>query len=98
MNGHLPCLEGMSFVEVSLCSEHVPGGFDGRAGPEVSGDCIFSQGVLAATTVVGGRAGVGGATARASPRLHTSCHPIVGGVESQVAGVGVLRELNLPPD
>ena len=65
MNGHLPCLEGMSFVEVSLCSVHVPGGFGGRAGPEVSGDCIFSQGVLAATTVVGGRAGVEGETARA---------------------------------
>ena len=43
MNGHLPCLEGMSFVEVSLCSVHVPGGFGGRAGPEVSGDCVFSR-------------------------------------------------------
>lgn len=53
MNGHLPCLEGMSFMEVSLCSVHVPGGFGGRAGPEVSSDCVFSQGVLAATTVVG---------------------------------------------
>ena len=39
---------------------HVPGGFGGRAGPEVSGDCVFSQGVLAATVVVGGRAGVEG--------------------------------------
>ena len=47
-------------MEVSLCSVHVPGGFGGRAGPEVSGDCVFSQGVLAATVVVGGRAGVEG--------------------------------------
>ena len=52
-------------MEVSLCSVHVPGGFGGRAGPEVSGDCVFSQGVLAANAAVGGRAGVGGATARA---------------------------------
>ena len=51
-------------VEVSLCSVHVPGGFGGRAGPEVSGDCV-SQGVLAATAVVGGRAEVRGDTARA---------------------------------
>ena len=52
-------------VEVSLCSAHVLGCFDGRAGPEESGDCIFSQGVLATTTVVGGKAGVRGTTARA---------------------------------
>ena len=52
-------------MEVSLCSVHVPSGFGGRAGPEVNGDCVYSQGVLAATIVVGGRAGVGGVTARA---------------------------------
>ena len=51
-------------MEVSLCSVHVPGDFGGRAGPEVSGDCV-SQGVLAATAVVGGRAEVRGDTARA---------------------------------
>ena len=51
-------------MEVSLCSVHVPGGFGGRAGLELSGDCVVSQGVLAATAVMGGRAGVRGATAR----------------------------------
>ena len=40
-------------------------GFGGRAVSEVSMGCMFLQGVLAATTLVGGRAGVEGARARA---------------------------------
>ena len=44
---------------------HVPSGFDGRAGSEVSMNHIFPQRVLVAITLVGGGAGNGGARARA---------------------------------
>lgn len=90
-------------MEVSLCSEHVPGGFGGRAGPEVV--------VTASSPRVcwqppqwweAGLESEGDSQSqvptRASPRLHTSCHSIVGESKSQVEGAGVLRELNLPPD
>ena len=40
-------------------------GFGGRTGSEVSMYCIFPWGVMAATALVGCRAGVGGTRARA---------------------------------
>ena len=49
----------------SLCSLHVPSGFGGKARSDVSMGCIFSQGLLAAATLVGVRAGIRGTTARA---------------------------------
>lgn len=42
----------------SLCSLCVPSGYEEGAGPATSMDYVFSQGVLKATTVVGGRAKV----------------------------------------
>ena len=53
----------------SLFSLHVPSGFGGRAGSEVSTDCIFYWSVLAAATFLGGRSGVGGVGARARHKL-----------------------------
>ena len=66
---------------MSLCSLHVPSCF-GRsaAGSEVSTVWIFPQGVLAANTLVGGRAEVGVATVRAGASLLKGCHrPVRGG-------------------
>lgn len=40
-------------------------GFGGRTGSEVSMDRVFTWGVMAATALVGCRAGVGGVRARA---------------------------------
>ena len=57
-------------VGVSLCSLlHVPGGFSERASSEMSRGHIFPGGVLAAITLVGGRAGDGGARAKAKCEL-----------------------------
>ena len=47
----------------------MPSGFGWRAGPEMSTGYIFLWGVLAATTLMGGRAGVGGARARSRCNL-----------------------------
>ena len=76
-------------MEVSLCSVHVPGGFSGRAGLEVSGDCVFLPG-CAGSHRSDGRQGWSQrgysqtqVPARASPRLHTSCHPIVEGTKAK---------------
>ena len=49
----------------SLCSLCVPRGFDGTARSGMSMCYIFSQGVLGATTLAWGKAGVGGVRARA---------------------------------
>lgn len=48
-------------VGVSLCSLCVPSDFGGRVRSEVSASCIFPWAVLVATTLMGGRAGIGGA-------------------------------------
>ena len=56
----IPVLKVCPCVGVSLCSLLVPSNFVDGAGPEVSTGCIFSWGVLAVTTLVGGRAGVRG--------------------------------------
>ena len=60
-----PGLEGLSSVGAFLHSLHVPSSFDGRAGSDMSTSHIFPQGVLAASILVGGGAGEGGAEARA---------------------------------
>ena len=49
----------------SLCSLHAPSGFDGRLGPEVGMGLVFPGSVLAATALVGGRAGPEGTRVRA---------------------------------
>ena len=57
----VPILKGYPFVGLSLRSLCVPNYLGGRAGSVVSVGHIFSWGVLAATTVVGGRAKAEGA-------------------------------------
>ena len=84
---HLPILvlKACCYVEVSLCSMHMPSGSARRAGSEVSTGQIFPQGALAAATVVQGRAGFGGAGTR------TRCEPrlFLGSMEvSALSGVG----------
>ena len=46
-------LKGCPCVGASLDSLHVPSGFGGRAGSDMSTSHIFPQGVLAASTLVG---------------------------------------------
>lgn len=60
----VPVLKGRPFVGLSLYSLFVPNYFDGRAGSEVSVGHVLSWGVLASTTVVGGRAKDEGAIAK----------------------------------
>ena len=55
-----PGLKGMSLWGATLCSVPVTSGFGGRAGREVSGDCFSSHSVLAATALVGSKAGARG--------------------------------------
>ena len=52
------------YVSVSLFSLCVPSDFGRRAGFDMNTSHVFPQGVLAAVTLVGGRAGDGGAKAR----------------------------------
>ena len=54
-----------------LYSLHVPSGFGGRVGPEVSTGHIFPSGLMAVITLVGGGTGDRGVRARAgtSPML-----------------------------
>ena len=70
---------------------------DGRAGSEVNTGCIFPQSVLAATTLMGGRAGVGRARARAryKPGFFLCSVDIIALSQgrTQGAGAGALREL-----
>ena len=54
----LPVLKVCSCMEASLPSLCVPVSCEEGAGPDVSMDCAFSQGVLEAMTLVGGRAKV----------------------------------------
>lgn len=61
----IPVFKVCPCVGVSLCNLLVHSGFGGRAGPEMSMGCIFPWGVLAATTLVGGRAGVRGTRTKA---------------------------------
>ena len=58
-----PCM-GMS-----LCNLHVPSGFGGRAGSQLSMGRIILLGVLASITLEKGRAGNGRAKARAKCEL-----------------------------
>ena len=51
-------LKVCSCMGASLCSLRVPSGCEEGAGPDVSMDYVFSQDVLEATTLVGGRAKV----------------------------------------
>ena len=53
----LPVLNGYPCFGASLCSLHVPNGFGGSAGTEVTTGHIFPQGVLTAITLVGDVAG-----------------------------------------
>ena len=62
-------LKGCPYVGVSLCSLHMPSGFGGRAGYDVNTSEVFPQGVLAAITLVGGRAEDGGGSAGARCEL-----------------------------
>ena len=62
-------LKDMSCVGASLCSLHVPSGFAGRPGSEVSTGCVILWGVLATTALVGCMAGVSGA------RVNSRCEP-----------------------
>ena len=55
----IPVLKACPCVGVSPCSLHVPSGFGGRAGPEVSTNHVFTWGALAAATLAGHGAGVG---------------------------------------
>ena len=59
-----PGLEGVSFCECPYVVCMYPVDLV-RTGSEVNTGCVFPRGVLAATTLVGGGAGVGGARARA---------------------------------
>ena len=52
-------------MEASLHCLHLPSGFGGRAGSDVSTSHLFPQGVLAVITLVVDGAGDGGARARA---------------------------------
>ena len=54
---------------VTLYSLHVPSGFGGRAGSDMSMSHIFPHGVLAGITLVGGGAGDEGARSRARCEL-----------------------------
>ena len=58
-----PRLKGVSLYERVPVQSAVPSGFVGRAGSELSMGCIFPRGVVATPTMVGSRAGVGGARA-----------------------------------
>ena len=60
----IPVLKVCPCVGTSLFSLHVYSSFAGRAGSEVSIVCVFPWGELAASVLVGGRAGVGGARGR----------------------------------
>ena len=61
-------LKGCPYERATLYSLCVLSGFDGRAGFDVNSS-LFPQGVLAAITLVGGRAGDGGARAIARCEL-----------------------------
>ena len=80
---------------VSLCSLHVPSGFGGRAGSDKDVSYVFTQGVLAAITMVGGGAGDRGARTRARYDLLLCLvarkHPIRVVVGSHVAGAEALK-------
>ena len=69
----------------------MPSGFDGRAGAEMSTGYIFSLRVLAASMLVGGKAGVGGA--RTGARCEPGLLLLRGGAGAQGARAGALREL-----
>lgn len=58
-------LKRCSYVGAFLYRLHIPSAFDGRAGFDMDPTHVFPQGVLAAMTLVEGRAGDEGATARA---------------------------------
>lgn len=85
-------------MEASLCSPHAPSGFDGRPGPEVGMGLVFPGSVLAATALVGGRAGPEGTRVRA--RCKPGFLPGSVAVEdyqqkgwAQEAAAGALKEL-----
>ena len=82
-------------VGVSLCSLHVPSGFGGRAGADKHVSYVFTQGVLAAITMVGGGAGDRGARTRARYDLLLCLvaknYPIRVVVGSHVAGAEALQ-------
>ena len=88
-------LKGCPCVGASLDSLHVPSGFGGRAGSDVLVSYVFTQGVLAAITMVGGGAGDRGARTGARYDLLLCLvakkHPIRVGVGSHVAGAEALK-------
>ena len=61
-------LKGRPCVEASLCSPHTPSGFDGRTEPEAGMVPVFPRSVLAATALVGDRAG-------SETRVRVRCKP-----------------------
>ena len=80
----------------------LPRGFGGGAGSDMSTSYVFTQGVLAAITLMRGGAGDGGARTRASYDLGLLClvaNNLLGGVvRSQVAGAEALKfESELAP-
>ena len=95
-----PVLKVCPCVGMSLCSLHVPSGFGGRTGSEMSMGCVFTWGVLAATTLMGGRAGDGGARAGARCELELLLCSVAittlsgGGIGDIGVGAGPLRELD----
>lgn len=69
-----PALEwGILVCECPYAVCKCPVALVGKAGSEVSKDPIFSWGVLAAVTLVRGRAGDGGAGATARGKLASPC-------------------------
>jgi len=82
-------------VGVALCRLHVPSGFGGRAESDMHVSYVFTQGVLAAITMVGGGAGDRGARTGARYDLLLCLvakkHPIRVGVGSHVAGAEALK-------
>ena len=54
---------GWAYVQVSLYTLQVPSAFGGRARFDVNRSHLFTQGVLAAINLVGGRVGDGGGRA-----------------------------------